>query len=116
LSPAGFTDLDRLAVVSFQLMSDLEERVRQAVREEVAIVPYNSRWPTLFREEAVRLRDLLPAGVLGRIEHFGSTAVPGLAAKPIIDMLVEVRSLRAARTIVAPILQTQGYDYFWRRD
>jgi GrpB-like predicted nucleotidyltransferase (UPF0157 family) len=95
-------------------MSDLEERVRQAVREEVAIAPYDCCWPKLFLEEANRLRKLLPAGILGRIEHFGSTAVPGLSAKPIIDMLVEVRSLRAVRTIVAPVLQTQGYDYFWR--
>jgi GrpB-like predicted nucleotidyltransferase (UPF0157 family) len=95
-------------------MSTLEERVQQAIREEVAIVPYDSYWPDLFRKEAKRLRACLPAGLIGRIEHFGSTAVPGLAAKPIIDMLVEVRSLRAARTEVAPILQAQGYDYFWR--
>jgi GrpB-like predicted nucleotidyltransferase (UPF0157 family) len=40
--------------------------------------------------------------------------VPGLAAKPIVDLLVEVTSLRAARTQIAPVLQKQGYDYFWR--
>ncbi len=79
-------------------MSTLEERVQQAVREEIAIVPYDVRWPDLFRIEAAHLRACLPAGLIGRIEHFGSTAVPGLVAKPIIDMLVEVRSLRAART------------------
>jgi GrpB-like predicted nucleotidyltransferase (UPF0157 family) len=37
-----------------------------------------------------------------------------LAAKPIVDMLLEVTSLMAARTEIAPILQSQGYDYFWR--
>ncbi|HVM50154.1 MAG TPA: GrpB family protein [Candidatus Acidoferrum sp.] len=95
-------------------MTPLERRIERAVREDVAIVPYDSRWPQLFRREAEHLRSCLPAGLIGRIEHFGSTAVPGLAAKPIIDLLVEVRSLRAARTEIAPILKAQGYDYFWR--
>jgi len=95
-------------------MNTLEERVQRAVREDVAIVLYDSRWPELFRREAEHLRSCLPAGLVRRIEHFGSTAVPGLAAKPIIDMLVEVRSLRAARAAIAPILEAQGYDYFWR--
>ena len=40
--------------------------------------------------------------------------MPGLAAKPIIDMLVEVTSLRIARNQIAPILKAKGYDYFWR--
>ena len=47
-------------------------------------------------------------------EHFGSTAVPGLAAKPIVDMLVEVASLEETRAQTAPLLEAQGYDYFWR--
>lgn len=95
-------------------MSTLEERVRRAVREDVAIVPYDPRWPNLFRHEAAHLRARLPSQLIRRIEHFGSTAVPGLAAKPIIDVLVEVTSLRAARAKIAPILKAQGYDYFWR--
>jgi len=95
-------------------MNTLEERVQRATREDIAIVPYDSSWPELFREQADRLRSCLPAGLIRRIEHFGSTAVPGLAAKPIIDLLVEVRSLRAARVEIAPILQAQGYEYFWR--
>lgn len=40
--------------------------------------------------------------------------MPELAAKPVVDMLVEVTSLRAARASIAPILRAQGYDYFWR--
>jgi GrpB-like predicted nucleotidyltransferase (UPF0157 family) len=95
-------------------MKSLQERVQQAVREDVGIAPYDPRWPSLFRREAEHLRSCIPAGLIRRIEHFGSTAVPGLAAKPIVDMLVQVTSLRAARTEIAPILETQGYDYFWR--
>jgi len=92
----------------------LEERVRRAVAEDVAIVPYDPAWPELFRAEAAHLRSCLPGELLGRIEHFGSTAVPGLAAKPILDMLVEVASLEATRRRIAPILEAQSYDYFWR--
>jgi GrpB-like predicted nucleotidyltransferase (UPF0157 family) len=95
-------------------MKRLEERVREAIHEEIEIVPYDSSWPELFRQEAERLRRWLPKGTIRRIEHFGSTAVPGLAAKPIIDILVEVTTLRVAREKIAPILKKRGYDYFWR--
>jgi len=95
-------------------MKTLEHRVQRAVREDVEIVPYDPRWPELFRQEAEHLRSFLPAKLIRRVEHFGSTAVPGLVAKPIIDLLVEVYSLRAARLEIAPILEAQGYDYFWR--
>lgn len=55
-----------------------------------------------------------PRDLIKRIEHFGSTAVPGLPAKPIVDILVEVTDLTETRLSVAPILEAQGYDYFWR--
>lgn len=92
----------------------IEERVRRVVAEEVAVVPYDPAWPELFRQEAERLRAWLPPELLGRIEHFGSTAVPGLAAKSIVDMLVEVKSLEETRRCIAPLLEARGYDYFWR--
>jgi GrpB-like predicted nucleotidyltransferase (UPF0157 family) len=95
-------------------MESLEERIQRVVREDVALVPYDPRWPQLFREEKEHLLSCLPRCLLGRIEHFGSTAVPGLTAKPIVDLLVEVTDLQAARTQIAPILEAQGYDYFWR--
>jgi len=93
---------------------NLEQRVARAVQEDVAIVPYDPQWPVLFREEENRLRSCLPSELIGRIEHFGSTAVPGLSAKPIVDMLVEVTSLGEVKQRVVPILESKGYDYFWR--
>jgi GrpB-like predicted nucleotidyltransferase (UPF0157 family) len=95
-------------------MESLHERIRRAVQEEVAIVPYDPRWPEIFAEEKEHLLACLPREIIGRIEHFGSTAVPGLAAKPVIDMLVEVRSLEETRQEIVPILEAQGYEYFWR--
>lgn len=95
-------------------METLEEKVARVVQEDVAVVPYDSRWPDMFREEKAHLLFCLPATLITRIEHFGSTAVPGLAAKPIVDMLVEVASLDETRKCIPPILEAQGYDYFWR--
>lgn len=92
----------------------LEERVRRALDDVVAVVPYDPAWPTGFIREREHLRLCLPADLVGRIEHFGSTAVPGLAAKPIIDILIEVTNLDEARARAVPILEAQGYDYFWR--
>jgi GrpB-like predicted nucleotidyltransferase (UPF0157 family) len=82
--------------------------------ERIEIVSYDPAWPEWFAQEAAHLRACLPGELIGRIEHFGSTAVPGLAAKPIVDMLVETPSLAAVRERVVPVLEAQGYDYFWR--
>lgn len=95
-------------------MDDSERHVRRAAAEHVAIGPYDPAWPRRFDEEKRHLLACLPRGAIGRIEHFGSTAVPGLAAKPIVDILVEVPSLQLVGTVIAPILTAQGYEYFWR--
>ncbi|HEY3897878.1 MAG TPA: GrpB family protein [Chthoniobacter sp.] len=94
--------------------SEFQEKVARVMRDHVEIAPYNPRWPELFRQERDYLRWLVPCELLGRIEHFGSTAVPGLAAKPIVDMLVEIYDLDAARESFIPFLEADGYDYFWR--
>jgi GrpB-like predicted nucleotidyltransferase (UPF0157 family) len=95
-------------------METLEEKVVRVLKEDVAVVPYDPRWPKLFKEEKAHLLSCLPKTRVKRIEHFGSTAVPGLAAKPIVDMLVEVTSLDETRQKVPPILEPKGYDFFWR--
>lgn len=95
-------------------MSPSSEHVARALQERVEIVPYDPDWPRQFTAEAAHLRRVLPPDLIGRIEHFGSTAVPGLSGKPIIDMLVEVRSLEAVAQHIAPILKAQGYEFFWR--
>jgi GrpB-like predicted nucleotidyltransferase (UPF0157 family) len=60
----------------------------------VELVPYDDRWPALFQSEAALLQTGLE-GQVGRIAHIGSTAIRGMDAKPIIDLMVEVPSLRA---------------------
>jgi len=92
----------------------LEEKIRRILREDVVISGYNSGWPEMFRHEKEHLLKCLPAELIRRIEHYGSTSVPGLVAKPIIDMLVEVTDLDETKAKVVAILEAQGYDYFWR--
>jgi GrpB-like predicted nucleotidyltransferase (UPF0157 family) len=80
--------------------------------DEVEIVDYDPRWPLLFDEEARRLRLVLgPSSIVG-LEHFGSTAIPGLSAKPIIDILIAVRSLAAAQATFVEALRTLDYVYW----
>ncbi len=95
-------------------METLEEKIERVVREGIDVVPYDPIWPERFEQERHHLLSCLPAGLITRIEHFGSTAVAGLAAKPIVDILVEVTSLEETRERIAPVLEAQGYEYFWR--
>jgi GrpB-like predicted nucleotidyltransferase (UPF0157 family) len=73
----------------------------------VQVVPYSDLWPLLYAEEANRLRGAL-GGTLRLIEHVGSTAVPGLAAKPIVDIAVSVESFD---DLDVAALEKLGYTY-----
>lgn len=76
---------------------------------ENRLVEYDPRWPALFEHERARLAAGL--GALGlAIEHYGSTAIPGLPAKPILDILVGVRPLDRWRDCHDPLVAL-GYDY-----
>jgi GrpB-like predicted nucleotidyltransferase (UPF0157 family) len=76
---------------------------------QVILVDYDPQWPARFARERERIVGALGASAM--VEHVGSTAVPGLAAKPIIDIMVGVRRLPTAlREYVGP-LQSVGYEY-----
>lgn len=66
----------------------------------VEIVSYDAAWPLRFEEEARHLRVVLQPWLAGSIEHIGSTAVPGLPAKPVIDIMAAVESLDASRLAI----------------
>lgn len=83
--------------------------------DRVEIVDYDPTWPAMFSAEAERLRTVLAGEDIDAIEHFGSTAVPGLAAKPVIDILLTVPSLAEARKTFPDRLATLDY-VFWRDD
>jgi GrpB-like predicted nucleotidyltransferase (UPF0157 family) len=97
-------------------MSDAvpRDRILELTREQLAIVAHDPTWSIRYIEVEQRLRRSLPHDLFTRIEHIGSTAVPGVSAKPIIDVQVEVRSLGRVRREVVPIMQDLGYEYIWR--
>jgi GrpB-like predicted nucleotidyltransferase (UPF0157 family) len=90
------------------------KRVEELIKERISIEPYKPAWLKMFKEEKNFLRKRLPRDLIKRIEHFGSTSVPGLSSKPIIDILVEVKSLEETKKQIVPILEDEGYEYFWR--
>jgi GrpB-like predicted nucleotidyltransferase (UPF0157 family) len=78
-------------------------------RTRVAVAPYDPAWPALFADEAARLRTALGDRILS-VEHVGSTSVPGLDAKPILDLMAGVESLAGAEGLL-PALRDAGYEH-----
>ncbi len=77
--------------------------------EPVIIVDYDPQWPVRYEAERERIVAAI-GNFIDDIQHIGSTAVPDLAAKPVIDILVIVPSLAQVESCVAP-LQNLGYEY-----
>src|SRR5215211_127888 len=77
--------------------------------DPIVVVPYDEAWPSLFEEERDRIERAIGPWV-EEIEHVGSTAVPGLAAKPVIDIMVGVKSLADSPIIVERLVGI-GYEY-----
>ena len=75
----------------------------------VVIVDYDPRWPALYEEERDRILAVVGSLIIG-IEHIGSTAVPGLGGKPIIDIMPAVGCLTDAERCIEP-LEGIGYEY-----
>ncbi len=73
-------------------------------RGTVALVPYNMQWPLIFEAEKQLLLEIFGNKVIS-IEHIGSTSVPGLAAKPLIDILVGVDSVDAHKEFINDLVR-----------
>ena len=80
------------------------------VEPPVLIVAYDPEWPGRFEAERALLERLLAPWLDGGIHHIGSTSIPGLAAKPVIDMMAGVRELEEARAAFAPLAEAD-YEY-----
>ncbi len=78
-------------------------------KANLAVVPYQSGWKELFEREADLLRSVLGEKALC-IEHIGSTSIPGMVAKPIVDIMVAVVSLSQATKLI-PVVEALGYEY-----
>ena len=99
---------DALALLAREGIPGTPTRKERRTRA-VEIVDYDSAWPKEFERERTRIAEAL-GDVAVRIEHVGSTAVPGLAAKPVIDIQVSTRSMEPRRIYVEPLLAL-GYRH-----
>lgn len=91
---------ERQDVTSVELVGGVEKR-------ELVLVDYDSNWPVTFRYHRARISAAL-GGRARQIEHIGSTSVPGLAAKPIIDILITVDDITAEGEYLDPLVAA-GY-------
>lgn len=80
--------------------------------EPIEIVPYDPAWPEMFAGWGVALRAALGDAAV-RIDHIGSTSVPGLAAKPVIDIQISVTSLEPTDAFLGPLT---GMGFVYRAD
>lgn len=80
--------------------------------KEVKLVPYTSQYKKKFLQEKETLEKLLRDSILG-IEHIGSTAIPGILAKPCIDVQIGVGYMRNGKKLI-PVLEKHGYE--WKRN
>ena len=92
----------------------LEEKIARVTAEEVKIAEYNHAWPDLYQKYKKEILLLLPNSLIVSIQHFGSTAVPNLADKPIIDILIEINDVEHGKLLIPEIFEPKGYDCFWR--
>jgi GrpB-like predicted nucleotidyltransferase (UPF0157 family) len=80
-----------------------------SMSDPIMVVAYDPAWPGIFRQVGAKLRAAL-GGVALRIDHIGSTAVPGLAAKPIVDVQISVERLEPVEPFRSP-LEAAGFVY-----
>lgn len=102
--------------VGFVLSANSYFERGRASDDDVHLVEYDPAWPAKFSEMADRLRHTLPPDIAVRIEHYGSTAIPGMPAKPIIDILLEVPSFAEARRTLIPVFNRPECEYWWYND
>ncbi|MDX8055261.1 GrpB family protein [Lentzea sp. BCCO 10_0798] len=101
----------------------MSEKVPAWAFERAELRPYDPRWADHARAEGVRLTELLAPWLVDGIEHVGSTAVPELAAKPVIDLMASVSDLDTVVEQASASLAAHGWAYVppeldnrpWRR-
>jgi GrpB-like predicted nucleotidyltransferase (UPF0157 family) len=84
--------------------------------EPVRVVAYDPGWPERFEQERIAIQAAIGDAVTGGIHHVGSTSVPGLAAKPVIDILAGVDDLESSRACFEPLTRLDYVYAPYRRD
>ncbi|MBA7498080.1 hypothetical protein ES704_00814 [subsurface metagenome] len=71
-----------------------KRNISKTYKRRVGIVSYNPNWKEIYKEESKKIKNVL-SDIIVDIHHIGSTAIPGIKAKPVIDILVEVKDIEA---------------------
>jgi GrpB-like predicted nucleotidyltransferase (UPF0157 family) len=71
-----------------------KRNISKTDKRRVGVVSYNSNWKKMYKEESEKIRNVL-GDIIIDIHHIGSTAIPGIKAKPVIDILVETKNIEA---------------------
>ena len=83
----------------------------------IQIVPYDKNWVKIFNSESELIIKTLGENIILKIEHFGSTAIEGLSAKPTIDILVEIPHLTdMLKEMIIKKMKEIDYHFIWRTD
>lgn len=85
-------------------------------RDKVVLVPYDRSWPVLALAGIEWFTGQVGSGFVGRAEHYGSTAIPGMIAKPVIDLLIEVPSSGEAVEKIIPLMNDTSCEFWWYKD
>jgi len=100
----------------FELCSHGYLAVPEEFDDDVYLADYDPSWPARYEKIEKELIGLLGPDVALRIEHYGSTAIPGMPAKPVVDVLVEIPSFEQARMRAVPALNRPECEYWWYND
>jgi GrpB-like predicted nucleotidyltransferase (UPF0157 family) len=101
--------------VTFALSANSYFKKDSPADDDVRLTDYDTDWPDMYEMMAALVRNSTNPEIVRRIEHFGSTAIPGMPAKPVIDMLLGIPSFTAARQALIPVFNQQAIEY-WMQD
>jgi GrpB-like predicted nucleotidyltransferase (UPF0157 family) len=106
---ARIRGLDAIAHRAFVLFGESRRPISPAALDErITVCTADPSWPNAFQQEAARLQSVLPCDLVPDIQHIGSTAVPGLDAKPILDVMV---GLGEPGRIAETVTRLEQFDY-----
>lgn len=101
-------DINAYTNAKSEFIEAVIERARAERPIDIYLADYDPRWPQMFEDERARIVNAIGEWVAD-VQHVGSTAIPGLAAKPIIDIAVHLKSLVDALKRITPLVEI-GYD------
>ncbi|MFP4418895.1 MAG: GrpB family protein, partial [Chitinispirillaceae bacterium] len=96
--------------ISFNLFEDAQKEYVNG--DQIQLAEYDPTWSRQYQKFSRWLKSYFGSDIIRRTEHFGSTAIPGIWAKPIVDILAEVPSFSRARERMLPKL-TEEWEYCW---